>query len=427
MDNGSRHFTQLYLLNGPNFGNTIFLIEGGESMKRSKTRFMFFLSFLALALFILTSPALSQEKVKIGVISPLTGAIAHTGKDHVIGAEVAAERINAAGGIRVGGKKYHLEIVPLDDQYKPDLTVTAVRRLLGSGVKIISTLGTGQTMAALELADKEEFLLLHVSTGPDTTAKGVKLGVRIPSTMDYYASSTADALLTLRPQIEKVGILWNTDPGHKAWGEIFSKSWTGHGKKIVVSEGLDFRKTTDFYPILTKVLPLKPDALLVITMDEPLSLVAKQARELGYQGYFLSYEGCGDKVAELAGKEIDGKFLGIKTFYVLDPKKMNALKEAYKKKAPGISPGTVGANGHEMVYLAALAMEKAGTVTDVWAIRQAIPKVVPFPESMRGILSFDEKGDNVSTFVLADFADGKWVYLAKMHKKGTQAVIDYIK
>ena len=396
-------------------------------MKLTRTRllsffFVFFLSFLITA-----SPALSQKKVKIGVITPLTGAIAHSGKDHLIGAEIAADRINAAGGIRVGGQKYLLEIVPLDDQYKPDLTVTALRRMLGSGIKIISTLGTGQTMAALELADQEGFLLLHISTGPSTTAKGVKLGIRIPSTMDYYASSTADALLTLRPQVEKVAVLWNTDPGHKAWGEIFSKTWTGHGKKIISNEGIDFRKVTDFYPILTKILPLKPDALLVITMDEPLSLVVKQARELGYQGYFLAYEGTGDKIAELAGPEIDSKFLVVKTFYVLDPKKMEYLKEAYKKKAPGILPGTIGANGHEMVYIAARAMEKAGTVSDMQALRQAIPKIVPFPESMRGIISFDEKGDNVSTFVLADYVKGKWVYLAKVYKKGDKSVIEYIK
>jgi branched-chain amino acid transport system substrate-binding protein len=373
------------------------------------------------------SPALSQEKVKIGVIAPLTGAIAHTGKDFLIGAEVAADRVNAAGGISVGGKKYLLEIVPLDDQFKPDLTVTAVRRMLGGGVKIISTMATGPSMAALELADQEGFLLLPLATSPGLTARGVKLVVRVPSTMDYYASSMADSLLILRPQIEKVGILWNTDPGSKTWGEIFAKTWTDHGKKIVASEGLDFRKVTDFYPILTKVLPLKPDALLIISMDEPISLLAKQSRELGYLGYFLTYEGCGDKIAELAGKEIDSKYLGIKSFYVLDPKKMDYMKEAYKKKAPEITPGTLGANAHEMVYLAALGMEKAGNVTDIMAIRQAIPKVVPFPESMRGIISFDQKGDNISTFVLADFVDGKWVYLAKVYKKGGRAVIEYIK
>jgi len=396
-------------------------------MKNASTRLIFSISLLILALLLFTLPALSQDKVKIGVISPLTGALAHTGKDTATGAEVAADRINAAGGIQIGKKKYFLEIMALDDQLKPDLTVTAVRRMLGSGVKIITTLASGPSTAALQLADAEDFLLLPLATTPELTQKGVKRVIRVPSTMDYYGSSVADALLTLRPQVEKVGIIWNTDPGSKAWGEVFARTWLGHGKRIVVNEGLDFRKATDFYPIITRVLPLRPDALLVITMDEPLSLFAKQARELGYQGYFLTYEGCGDKIGELAGKEIDGKYLGIKSFAVLDPKKMEYLKEAYKKKAPGVSPGTVGINGHEAVYLAARGMEKAGTVTDVLAIRQAIPAVVPFPESLRGILSFDEKGDNISTFVLADFIDGKWVYLAKVYKKGGRAVIEYIK
>jgi hypothetical protein len=77
--------------------------------------------------------------------------------------------------------------------------------------------------------------------------------------------------------------------------------------------------------------------------------------------------------------------------------------------------------------MAARGMEKAGTVTDVLAVRQAFPKVVPFPESLRGILSFDEKGDNISTFVLANFVNGKWVYLAKVYKKGPKAMIEYIK
>jgi branched-chain amino acid transport system substrate-binding protein len=396
-------------------------------MKIKNLAGIFFVCFSLSFLIGTPGPVFGLEKVKIGVIAPLTGAMASSGKDLVTGAEVAADRINGAGGLTVAGKKYQIEIVALDDQFKPDLTVTAVRRMLGSGVKMITTLGTGPSMAALELADKEGFLLLAVSTAPATTAKGVKLVVRIPSTSDYYATSMAEALPTLQPKIEKVAILWNTDPGAKAWGEIFSKSWTGLGKKIIFSEGLDFRKVTDYYPILTKVLPLKPDALLVITLDEPFSMVAKQSRELGFQGYFLAYEGVGDKIADLAGKEIDNKFFGIKTYFVLDPKKISSLREAYQKKSPGLTPGNIGANGHELVLLAARAMEKAGTVTDVMAIRQAVPKVVPFPESMRGILSFDEKGDNISTFVIADFVKGKWEYLAKVYKKGPKAAIEYIK
>ena len=81
-----------------------------------------YVSFFILFLLIFLPPASGQEKVKIGVITPLTGAIAHSGKDHLIGAEIAADRINAAGGVKVGEKRYLLEIVALDDQYTPDDT-----------------------------------------------------------------------------------------------------------------------------------------------------------------------------------------------------------------------------------------------------------------------------------------------------------------
>src|SRR5512136_778947 len=80
--------------------------------------------FIGFTFFLLPGLAQPQERVKIGVCAPLTGALAHTGRDIVMGAEVAAYRINAAGGITVAEKKVQLEIMALDDQFKPDLTVT---------------------------------------------------------------------------------------------------------------------------------------------------------------------------------------------------------------------------------------------------------------------------------------------------------------
>ena len=61
------------------------------------------------------------------------------------------ETSHAAEGLNISGGKYLLEIAALDDQFKPDLTVTAVRRMLNGGIKIIGTLGGDTSMAALEL------------------------------------------------------------------------------------------------------------------------------------------------------------------------------------------------------------------------------------------------------------------------------------
>ena len=73
--------------------------------------------------------ALAQEVVKIGYSGPLSGGAALYGKNVLMGMEMAANEINAKG-LEVGGKKYKLEIVSLDDKYNPCETAINVQRLI---------------------------------------------------------------------------------------------------------------------------------------------------------------------------------------------------------------------------------------------------------------------------------------------------------
>ena len=71
--------------------------------------------------------ASAADPVKIGVAVPLTGAAASYGTDTRLGAEAAADRINAAGGI-LGGRK--IELVFEDDKGTPQGGVAAVQKLI---------------------------------------------------------------------------------------------------------------------------------------------------------------------------------------------------------------------------------------------------------------------------------------------------------
>ena len=73
--------------------------------------------------------ALAQEVVKIGYSGPLSGGAALYGKNVLSGMEMAVNEINAKG-LEIGGKKYKLEIVSLDDQYNPSQTGINVQRLI---------------------------------------------------------------------------------------------------------------------------------------------------------------------------------------------------------------------------------------------------------------------------------------------------------
>ena len=84
---------------------------------------------LAAAISASAAGALAQEVVNIGWTGPLSGGAALYGKNTLSGLELSAKEINDAGGFEVGGKKYTLNIVPLDDKYSPSEAAVNAKRL----------------------------------------------------------------------------------------------------------------------------------------------------------------------------------------------------------------------------------------------------------------------------------------------------------
>src|SRR3974390_3025424 len=105
-------------------------------------------TLLVSAAIALSGAANAQETLKIGVIADLSGAAAVWGQAVQGGVELAAKETNAAGGLKVGGKTYKLEVIAYDDQYQAAKAVTAANRLIDQdGVKFI--MGTFSSAGAL--------------------------------------------------------------------------------------------------------------------------------------------------------------------------------------------------------------------------------------------------------------------------------------
>jgi len=77
------------------------------------------------------------KTIKIGVISPVTGALAEVGQDCRLGAQMAGEAINAAGGIRSQGGA-RVELLLADSQTKPDVARAEADRLLSTGAQMLT-------------------------------------------------------------------------------------------------------------------------------------------------------------------------------------------------------------------------------------------------------------------------------------------------
>jgi len=92
------------------------------------------------------------EVIKIGHVGPLTGGIAHLGKDNENGARLAVEEINAAGGLKVGDKTYKFELVAEDDKADPKEGTLAAQKIVDSGaVAIVGHLNSGTTIPASKI------------------------------------------------------------------------------------------------------------------------------------------------------------------------------------------------------------------------------------------------------------------------------------
>jgi branched-chain amino acid transport system substrate-binding protein len=154
------------------------------------------------------------QTLKIGMVRPLTGRFASSFAPLFAPARVAAEEINAAGGIL--GRK--IEFVEEDDEGSPAKNPAVMRKLREAGVSIvIGPVGTSQAMSALSVSNPEK--MLHAS---GAFAVEVTDGVKYPLhyQFNYNTRQQSAALMELLKRMgpQKVGILHEVT----GWGESFS-------------------------------------------------------------------------------------------------------------------------------------------------------------------------------------------------------------
>ena len=159
--------------------------------------------------------AQSSQVLKIGMVRPLTGRFASAFAPLFVPARVAAEEINAMGGIL--GRK--IEFVEEDDDGSPAKEPAVMRKLIEAGVNIvIGPVGTSQAVSALQVSTAEK--MLH-ATG--AFAVDVVDGAKYPFhyQFNYNTRHTAAAVVELlikRMGQQKIGILHEVT----GWGESFS-------------------------------------------------------------------------------------------------------------------------------------------------------------------------------------------------------------
>lgn len=334
-----------------------------------------------------TPPAPQETIVKIGHAAPLTGAIAHLGKDNENGAALAIAEANAAG-VTIGGNKIKFEMLGEDDQADPKVGTTVAQKLVDAKVVgIVGHLNSGVTIPASSLYNQAGIPMITASaTNPQLTEQGFKNIFRVVGRDDQQGPAVANYLMT-QYKPKTVAILDDATAYGEGLANEVEKTLKAAGVKVLPREKGD-DKTTDWKAILTKLKGKKPDAVFYGGMDATGGPLLKQARELGVKAVFAYGDGaCTDKMKELAGDAAEGMICSQAGIPVKAASQ--TFLDGYQAKF-STAPILYAPFTYDATNLLIEAMKKADS-TDPTKYLPELQKISH--KGASGLIEFDDKGD----------------------------------
>ncbi len=325
--------------------------------------------------------------VKIGHVGPLSGGIAHLGKDNENGARLAVDEANAAG-IMLGGRKVTFEFLPEDDQADPKVGNTVAQKLVDAKVAgVVGHLNSGTTIPASSVYKQAGIPMISGSaTNPALTEQGFNNVFRVVGRDDQQGPAVANYLVgQFKPKT--VAVIDDATPYGEGLANEVEKTLKAAGVTVLPREkGTD--KTADWKAVLTKIKGKKPDAVFYGGMDATGGPLLKQARELKIAAPFSFGDGaCTDKMAELAGAAAEGLICSQAGIPVQASGKkfLDGYKAAFK-----IDPILYAPFTYDAAKLLIAAMQKADSAEPA----KYLPELAKINyNGASGSIQFDEKGD----------------------------------
>src|SRR5438093_7600059 len=331
--------------------------------------------------------ASGASEVKIGHVGPLTGGIAHLGKDNENGARLAVEEANAAR-TRIDGKEVKFTFVAEDDQADPKTGTTVAQKLVDAKVAgVVGHLNSGTSIPASPIYAQAGIPVISGSaTNPKLTEQGFKSQFRVVGRDDQQGPAIASYLATTKkPKLVAV-IDDATAYGEGIANEVEKTLKAANIKVLPREKGTD--KTTDWKAVLTKLRGRSPDAVFYGGMEATGGPLLKQGRELGIKAVFSFGDGaCTDKMKELAGDAAEG--LLCSQAGIPPQAASKKFLDAYKKKFNS-DPILYAPFTYDAVFLLIEAMKKANSVEPAKYL--PVLQKIDFAGAT-GRISFDEKGD----------------------------------
>ena len=338
--------------------------------------------------------ASAQEQiVKIGHVGPISGAIAHLGKDNENGARMAIDELNKKG-VTIGGKKVKLELLAEDDGADPKQGTAAAQKLVDQKVNgVIGHLNSGTTIPASKIYSDAGIPQISPSaTNPKYTRQGFKTTFRVVAD-DVQLGGTLGRYAVKDLKGKNISVIDDRTAYGQGVAEEFEKAVKAAGGTVV---GHDFTtdKATDFMSILTSIKGKKPDVVFFGGMDAVAGPMLKQMKSLGVTSKFVGGDGiCSSELPKLAGDGMtDSQVVCAEAGGVegAQKKDMEAFKAKFKQRF-GTDVQVYAPYVYDAVNIMVAAMVKAGSAEPAKYL-PVLAKTTGY-KGVTGTISFDEKGD----------------------------------
>jgi branched-chain amino acid transport system substrate-binding protein len=325
----------------------------------------------------------------IGHAAPLTGQLAHMGKDSENAARLAIDEINSQHPV-IGGKPVSFQLDSQDDAADPRTGTQVAQKLVDDGVvAVVGDINSGVSIPASKIYSGADVVQISQgSTNPTYTLQGYKTTFRVVATDALQGPALANyALDSLHAKT--VAIVDDSTAYGQGLADEFEKAAKAKGVTIVTREATN-DKAIDFRAILTKIKGLHPDVIMYGGSDATAGPLVKQAANLGLTAKVLGGDGaCTEKMIDLAGDAIGNLTCSEAGLALSRMPKGQDFDQRYvarfKTPVDAYAPFT-----YDAVYVIYAAMKRADS-SDRTRILAAMPSTQY--DGVIGHIAFDPHGD----------------------------------
>ena len=393
--------------------------------KRVKNATSWALGAVAMVLVVVVpaSAKVVGNTIVFGAALSFTGKYSTNGKHTKNGYELAKERINSMGGVKVGGKSYKIDIKYYDDESTPARGAQLAERLIvQDGIHfMLGPYSSGLTKAIAPVTEKYEIPMVE-GTGASRSLfnKGYRYLFAVCSTSDFYLREAIDLAAEVakkagkNPKSVKVALAIENDPFSqdiRAGVLEDAKRW---GMRVVVDDKLP-PELNDMSATLTKVRVKKPDVFVVSGHSKGATLAIRQLSQKKINVPMLAITHCeAAKVIVNFGPLADYTLCAAQWAPALTYKdKWFGSASDYAKrfeKEYGYVPPYQAAESTAAVLVYVDALKRAGSF-ETEKVRDAI--AATSIETFYGNVKFDETGKNIAKpMVLRQIQNGKYKVVA---------------